>query len=93
MIKIHCDRCGEEIKDINYYTINIYKESTEPTYSVIDCSNISCGTPKINLLAQLNSKKMYCKECKDDIEYYIDNRETEEDKELRELSEFANMSD
>ena len=26
MIKMHCDRCGEEIKGTTYYTVSIYAD-------------------------------------------------------------------
>ena len=41
MVKIHCDKCGAEIKD-KYYTINIYEHDTNPKYdycTTADCAN------------------------------------------------------
>ncbi|MBO5828807.1 MAG: hypothetical protein J6R59_10220 [Paludibacteraceae bacterium] len=93
MIKMHCDRCGEEIKGTTYYTIRIYGNDINPKndYSVTTATAIQ--NSNTNLMALFNAEKQYCEDCKEDIEYYIDNRETEEDKELRELSDFENLSD
>ena len=72
MVKLHCDRCGEQIKD-KYYTINIYSYDVDPKY---DCSTIAdCAYAYSNsrdgMLRMLNSQKMYCKDCVNKIEKFI----------------------
>ena len=73
MVKIHCDRCGADIKE-EYYTINIRKESTNPVYTITDCAN-AISTAAYNMredaLRLLNSKVMYCEKCKNEIEKFI----------------------
>ena len=98
MVKIHCDRCGKEIVEEYYYTIYIGKAELNPKYeySITSCANALSAyshEAENSPYEKLSSQVMYCEECKDDIEYYINNRETEEDKELRELCEFQNLSD
>ena len=96
MVKLHCDRCGKEIVGKHYHTINIYKEDINPKHTITDyaeaLSSVASSLQE-NLLAKLNSYKMYCDECIDDIKYFINNGESKEDAELRELSDFANLSD
>lgn len=91
MVKIHCDRCGKEIFGEHYYTIIIGKAELSPKYeySISDCANaINTYSREIEKspYEKLSSQLMYCEECKDDIEYYINNGETEEDKKIRELN-------
>lgn len=76
MVKIHCDRCNKEIKDM-YYTVNIYGYSTNPVcnfdtdYSV--CSSSSNSNSRQSMLKMLNNTKMYCESCRDKIEAFINN--------------------
>lgn len=95
MVKLHCDRCGKEIVGKHYHTINIYKEDIYPKRTITDyaeaLSNVASSLQE-NYLAKLNSYKMYCDECIDDIQYFINNGESREDREDRELSDFANLS-
>lgn len=73
MIKIHCDRCEEEIKN-KYYTINIYSHDVNPkydSYTVADCVS-SCN--RDDILRTLNATKMYCKNCRDEIWHFINNK-------------------
>lgn len=93
MIKMICDRCGEEIKGTTYYTISIYAEDINPTSAETVTYATAIQNTQTNILAMFNAKKQYCEECKNDIEYYIKNRETEEDRELREMCMIANLSD
>ena len=96
MVKIHCDRCGKEIVGGYYHTINIYKEDINPKHTITnyaDALSSVASSLQENLFAKLNSYKMYCDECIDDIKHYINNRESEEDRKDRELSDFANLSD
>ena len=72
MVKIHCDRCREEIKD-RYYTVNIYGHDTNPKY---DCATVADGAysnSRESILRTLNATKMYCKNCRDKIEAFINN--------------------
>lgn len=77
MIKIHCDRCGKELKD-EYYLINIYKEGTNRVATITDCataiSNVAYNMRE-DALKMLNSKKMYCENCKEEIEMFINKKE------------------
>ena len=75
MVKIHCDRCGAEIKD-KYYTVNIYSYDTNPKYdyyATAACAS-SCSNVRDETLRMLNAVKMYCNDCKDEIEAFINNR-------------------
>ena len=73
MIKIHCDRCGAEIKD-TYYTINIDWHNANPWYIPSDSGTccISSNSQEETLML-LNATKMYCKDCRDKIEAFINN--------------------
>ena len=76
MVKIHCDRCGAEIKEEHYYTIIIGKAELNPKYeySISDCANaISTYSrePEKSPYEKLSSQVMYCDKCKDDIENFI----------------------
>jgi hypothetical protein len=74
MVKIHCDRCGAEIKD-KYYTVNIYGYDTNPKYdyyATADCASASSNA-RDDILKTLNATKMYCKDCRDKIEAFINN--------------------
>lgn len=68
MIKMHCDRCGKEIKGTTYYTISIYAEDIETVAYATAVQNIQTNT-----LAMFNAKKQYCKDCRDEIEMFINN--------------------
>ena len=74
MVKLHCDRCSKEIKD-RYYTVNIYSYDTNPKYdcyTTADCASAYSGD-RDSVLRMLNSTKMYCKDCRDKIEAFINN--------------------
>ena len=74
MVKLCCDRCGEEIKD-KYYTINIYGYDTNPKYeyyATADCMT-ACSNSREDILRTLNTTKMYCNDCIDKIESFINN--------------------
>ena len=74
MVKIHCDRCGAEIKD-RYYTVNIYGHDTNPKYDYYATADCACSNSREDILRTLNATKMYCKDCKDKIEAFIYNKE------------------
>lgn len=72
MVKIHCDKCGKEIKD-RYYTVNIYGYDTNPQYAdfaTADCASAYSNTRE-GMLKMLNNTKMYCKNCVNKVEGYL----------------------
>ena len=76
MIKIHCDRCGKELKE-EYNLINIYKESTNRVITITECADAIAGIAynmREDALKMLNSKKMYCDECIEEIEKFISSK-------------------
>lgn len=74
MVRIHCDRCGEEIKD-KYYTINFWEYEIYPN-SVDYCKADACSTSysRESALAMLNSQKMYCKKCRNEFENFMNSK-------------------
>lgn len=73
MVKLHCDRCGAEIKGEHYYTIIIGKAELNPKYeySISDCANAlsaAAYTPEKSPYEKLSSQVMYCEECKSEVE-------------------------
>ena len=73
MIKIHCDRCGKEIKGTTYYTINIYTEDINPVPAETIAYAAALQNMNTNISAMFNAKKQYCKDCIDKIEAFINN--------------------
>ena len=73
MIKMHCDRCGKEIKGTTYYTVSIYANdiNSKPVETVTYTTAIQ--DLETNILAMFNVQKQYCKDCRDKIEAFIDN--------------------
>ena len=76
MVKLHCDRCQEEIKE-KYYTINFWEYDTNPKYDTYDCATANCAASytRESALQVLNSQKMYCKKCRNEIENFICSKE------------------
>lgn len=71
MVKLHCDRCGEEIKD-KYYTINFWEYETNPKCIDYAKAEAFCEAhSRESALEMLNSQKMYCKKCRNEIENFI----------------------
>lgn len=70
---MHCDRCGKEIKGITYYTISIYAEDINPITSVESSYATAIQKLQTNTLAMFNAQKQYCKNCRDEIERFINN--------------------
>lgn len=70
MVKIHCDRCGAEIKD-KYYTVNIYSHDTHPKYDYCATADCACSSSRDDILRTLNATKMYCMDCKNKIEAFV----------------------
>lgn len=78
MVKLHCDRCGKEIVGEHYYTISIYKENINPKRTFTDCADAlssMASSWQDNLLSKLKAQKMYCEDCKDEIDKFISNKE------------------
>lgn len=73
MIKMHCDRCGKEIKGTTYYTINICAEDINPAPVKTVTYTTAIQNLQTSTLTMLNVQKQYCKLCKDDIERFINN--------------------
>ena len=74
MVKIHCDRCGQEIVGEHYYTIYIGEVELIPSkrdYSITACADALASVYNQSAFEQLNSTKMYCKDCKDKVEAYL----------------------
>lgn len=77
MVKLHCDRCGEEIKN-EYYTISFYQYDANPVCDVYDYATTACcasSYTRDSALQVLNSQKMYCQNCKSKIEKFISSKE------------------
>ena len=73
MIKMHCDRCGEEIKETTYYTISIHADDINPKQDGTVALATALQNFQTNTLAIFNGKKQYCKKCRDEIEAFINN--------------------
>lgn len=74
MIKMHCDRCGEEIKGVSYYAININKKShVFVDYPSAITSLTSSYSANSNANIPINAEKHYCEKCKNEIETFISN--------------------
>lgn len=76
MVKLLCDKCKKEIGN-KYYTINIYGHDTKPQNYTTVCSAHADSTysSSEDLLRTLNATKMYCKNCVDKIETFINQSE------------------
>lgn len=70
MVKICCDKCGSEIKD-KYYAVNIYEYDTHPRYEYYATADCASSNSREDILRTLNATKMYCKDCRDKIEAFI----------------------
>ena len=75
MIKMHCDRCGEEIKGTTYYTISIHADDINPSIDYSKSLTTALQNFKTNSSALFNTKKQYCEKCRDEIEAFINNKE------------------
>ena len=75
MIKMHCDRCGKEIKGTTYYTINIYAEDINPKVDYRVSAETAVQNVNTNVMALFNAKPQYCKKCRDEIEAFINKKE------------------
>lgn len=74
-IKILCDRCGKDIENNTYYTIDIGPRSVMSIYGI---SFDGAATNIINNLTSSLSKACYCKQCIDSIRAYIRDSSVEE---------------
>ena len=75
MIKMHCDRCGEEIKGTSYYTVKIYAEDINPKVDYAVTTSTAIQNMNTNMMALFNSSPQYCEKCKNEIEKFIYNKE------------------
>lgn len=74
MVKLHCDRCEKEIKN-RYYTINFNSYDTYPKDDwTTACSAIAYSESRDGMLKMLNSQKMYCEQCRSEIEKFINSK-------------------
>lgn len=76
MIKIYCDRCGKELKE-EYNLINIHKESTNKVVTMTDFAeaiSTAAYNTREGALNMLNSKKMYCDGCIEEIKKFINSK-------------------
>ena len=71
MIKMICDRCGNEIKGTTYYTISIYADDINPKTDYTVYANTAMKNINTNMMALFNFKPQYCKDCRDEIESFI----------------------
>ena len=71
MIKMHCDRCGEEIKGTTYYTISIHADDINPSIDYSKSLTTVLQNFQTNTSALFNAKKQYCKKCIEEIEAFI----------------------
>ena len=71
MIKMHCDRCGEEIKETTYYTISIHAGDINPKSDKTNSLATALQNFHTNTLALFNCERQYCKKCRDEIESFI----------------------
>lgn len=74
MVKLYCDKCGEEIKD-KYYTVNILEHETRTKSSSYDMATAYSSYTRENALEMLNSQKMYCKKCENDFKNFMNSKE------------------
>ncbi len=74
-IKITCDRCGKDIEDNTYYTIDIGAKSIMSIYGI---SFDGAATNMLNNLTPSLNKACYCKQCIDSIRDFINEGETQE---------------
>ena len=74
MVKLYCDRCGEEIKEEYYYTINIYKTELHPKTSISTLANAMSSYTEKSSYERLSSEKMYCNKCKSEIEKFVNGK-------------------
>jgi hypothetical protein len=79
MVKLFCNRCEAEIKDkyytINFINFNVYEVNPRPEDYLATCAaNTYSAASRESILAQLNSQKMYCNNCKEAIEKFINNK-------------------
>ncbi len=77
-IKITCDRCGKDIEDNTYYTIDIDARMVTSIYGI---SFDGAATNVLNKLVPSLNKACYCKRCIDSIRDYINGDSVEERKE------------
>lgn len=68
MIKHYCDRCGKEIKSQIYY-ITITSDSLTSLNGYDNRQTLESAS--CNVVAHLSIPRIYCKECRDEIEKFM----------------------
>lgn len=71
MVKLFCDRCGREIEEGYYYTVNINKTEIRSKSAITELAEAMTSYTRKSPYEELNSHKMYCYKCKDDIERLV----------------------
>lgn len=74
MVKLYCDRCRKEIEE-KYYLINFCEYDVNPKYEPLTTYATASSynaESRDSALKFLNSRVMYCKSCKDEINKFID---------------------
>lgn len=77
MIRYICDRCGHSINSDYYYKINInsyYKKIHSDFYYQQLLGNLSVenSTTNLNLVSIKEEDRIYCVECKEKIEKFLE---------------------
>ena len=78
MIKVYCDKCKKELTT-KYYTISFAEHCLSNLSSVSTiCSTVDCASTYIKPSAydELNSTKMYCKDCVDQLKDFLEKDES-----------------
>lgn len=73
MIKMICDRCGKEINGTTYYTVSIGAADINPKVEYTTSASTAIQNLS-NAISALNVRPQYCKDCRDKIEAFINNK-------------------
>lgn len=66
---ITCDRCGKEIKNNTYFTIDIYGHNADESDNRLSTSAASENT-STNLIKIFGCERHYCEKCKEEIKRF-----------------------
>lgn len=70
MIKLLCNKCGNEITD-KYFTVNISSFEIEPRIHPVTVTYTAALSTPDDALTSLINKKIYCKYCKESVEHFL----------------------